>query len=105
VVIGRNVPKSYLTTDILSTAFFPQSVQTLEGDLMKIGLTLRDFDQREALVFWLGGVAIKGDSGKRELHGFSKDPRRPLTGSETSGPYFDFDPDRLIDRDLDGWLE
>lgn len=54
-------------------------------------------DSAAALVFWLGGMR---EAGKKELLGFSKNPRNPfkLPTSTTEGrlgPFFDFRQDRL----------
>lgn len=91
------------------------------------GCNLNTMDAAEALVFWLGGIPKiwKADTNtgefEVELTGFSKDPSNPFlpeydlpAGGGTAGvdfqpertpPLFEFDPQRLIDADKDGWPE
>ena len=55
----------------------------------------------ECLVFFLGGVTDAA-SGQAMI-GFSKNPARPFlqAGNNRIGPYFEFDPTRLMDFDGD----
>lgn len=57
----------------------------------------------EALVFFLGGVHDPGEPGI--LRGFSKNPVNPfqITGDSRTAVYHEFDVDRLVDFDGDGF--
>jgi general secretion pathway protein G len=57
----------------------------------------------EALVFFLGGVRTSDGT----LRGFSKNPINPFVvgGENRQGPYYEFDPRRLVDTDGDGMIE
>jgi Tfp pilus assembly major pilin PilA len=79
-------------------------------------LNVLTMDQAEALVFWLGGFPTPRVNGlpasSRKLIGFYTDPTNPfkldLTGNNItarSPPLYDFDDDRLVDNDNDGWYE
>jgi hypothetical protein len=58
-------------------------------------------DAAEAIVFWLGGIARGGKPS-----GFFANPRTPFgNGSQREAPLFEFTETRLVDRDMDGWLE
>lgn len=83
------------------------------------GLDLNTLDQAEALVFWLGGfptpVTSTGTLANRKLFGFHRDEDNPFRRSPQfeqptpmqfrTDPMFDFQEERLIDIDGDGWLE
>jgi prepilin-type N-terminal cleavage/methylation domain-containing protein len=73
-------------------------------------LNIYDLDPAESLVLWLGGISDQNASigrlsGTRKLIGFSADPARPFSTTQPKPPIYDFDPQRLVDRDGDGWLE
>lgn len=52
----------------------------------------------ECLVFFLGGIPKNVGSGGFSPRGFSKDPADPAaSGTNREGPFFDFDPKRIID--------
>lgn len=53
----------------------------------------------ECLVFFLGGPGVLGPSGTaRAANGFSVNPSNPfLSGGSRVGPFYDFDPARLVD--------
>lgn len=61
-------------------------------------------DGAECLVLFLGGVA---DPLTGELLGFSKNPADPFSidNGTRRGPFYDFERDRLIDLDGDGFFE
>lgn len=58
----------------------------------------------ECLVFFLGGMRRPGTQG---LFGFSRNPIMPFTlaGENREDPYFEFNPDQLVDTDGDNMLE
>mgnify|MGYP001047756170 FL=1 len=71
-----------------------------------IPLELETMTAAEALVFWLGGFA----NAQKEMQGFSKNPLNPIQGVGTPNfqgttPLFDFDANRLADRNGNGWPE
>ena len=68
------------------------------------GATYADLNGAECLVFFLGGVL---DTSGKTLIGFSKDPSNPFSqsGSNRIKPFFDFVPDRLVNKDNDGFRE
>lgn len=86
-----------------------------------VQLDIYRLDPAESLVVWLGGISdINGTlqqlSGSNKLIGFSSDPASPFgvynAGNNTltafvqpKGLIYAFDPQRLVDRDGDGWLE
>ncbi|MBI3463222.1 MAG: prepilin-type N-terminal cleavage/methylation domain-containing protein [Planctomycetes bacterium] len=86
-----------------------------------IPLDIYDLDPAESLVLWLGGISdslgsLQNYSGSNKLIGFSSDPAHPfgiydsssntLTSfTQPKGLIYPFDPQRLVDRDNDGWLE
>lgn len=55
-----------------------------------------------ALVFFLGGV--ERTAGSKDLIGFAKNPANPFStsGNNRLGPFFEFQPDRLIQLPLAG---
>lgn len=59
----------------------------------------------EALVFFLGGMNDPGNPGV--LRGFSKNPVNPFlrTGESRTAVYHEFEVDRLVDLDGDGFAE
>ena len=67
----------------------------------------------EALVFFLGGlerseeVIGTGIIQNKLLNGFAKNPFAPLSrdGENRTGPFYDFDDERLTDLDDDGFYE
>lgn len=75
---------------------FPQYDFTRSVDLDGNGNTTGAFTlaPQECLVFFLGGARI----GKKMI-GFSSNPSRPFEGSGGNriGPFFEFQPDRLVD--------
>lgn len=64
----------------------------------------KDLNGAECLVFFLGGVT---DVSGKTLNGFSKSPSQPFSqqGSNRIKPFFDFSPDRLVDKDGDQFPE
>ena len=65
----------------------------------------KELNGAECLVFFLGGVrdAATGTT----MNGFSKSPTNPFSpsGSNRVKPFFDFNPARLVDKDVDGFFE
>jgi prepilin-type N-terminal cleavage/methylation domain-containing protein len=65
-------------------------------------------DPAEALVFWLGGFSLPQGADSSKLRGFGLNPTQPFEGSaqqqRVTGLH-EFDPERLVDRDGDGWYE
>jgi hypothetical protein len=72
----------------------------------------------ESLIFFLGGVMSRDVNGNAVVDpgevsttpswiGFSKNPVTPFisSGSNRIGPYFTFDPVRMVDTDGDGIME
>lgn len=79
-------------------------------------LNLDTLDQAEALVFWLGGMPAPFDKSKgsyaagNKLIGFHMDAQNPFRYDPTNptvgrSSVYNFDQDRLVDSDQDGWLE
>ncbi len=65
-------------------------------------------DPAEALVFWLGGLSVPPGADSTKLRGFSANPSNPIEGramSKRIAGFYDFQEDRLVDRDSDGWYE
>jgi prepilin-type N-terminal cleavage/methylation domain-containing protein len=72
------------------------------------GLDLNTLDQAEALVFWLAGLPSRTEESK--TIGFSLNPLNPFESgivqpANRTPRLFQFEPGRLVDRDLDGWWE
>lgn len=68
------------------------------------GFDIASMDEREGLVFWLGGIPVR--AGQREIAGFPFRPGRDF--SEDTRLWkrgYPFEADRLLDSDGDGWLE
>jgi general secretion pathway protein G len=66
--------------------------------------TIRTMNGAECLVFFLGGVR---SAANQPLVGFSKNPLTPFavdSGSRT-GPFYNFTPARLVDKDADNMPE
>lgn len=63
-----------------------------------------ELDGADCLVFFLGGLR---DSTSGALVGFSKNPQNPFgpTSGNREGPFYEFNPGRLIDIDSDGIQE
>lgn len=93
-------------TNATSKAFirrcWPQFDFNKARDLDNDGSTTKAFtlDAAECLVFFLGGAK---DTATGALVGFSANPSDPFTaaGSARVGPFFEFDPKRLTDKDTD----
>ncbi|MGD9857210.1 MAG: type II secretion system protein [Planctomycetaceae bacterium] len=65
----------------------------------KNGITLTG---DECLLFFLGGPDTINVAGSAVANGFSKNPEDPFAAGGTRvGPFFEFDPDRMIDLDGD----
>lgn len=65
-------------------------------------------DPAEAIVFWLGGLSVPPGEDSTKLRGFSANPALPLEGpaqSKRIDGLYDFNEERLVDRDGDGWYE
>lgn len=65
-------------------------------------------DPAEALVFWLGGMSIPAGGDSTKLKAFSANPMDPVEGEQQANrgaTFFEFAPERLVDRDNDGWYE
>ncbi len=68
----------------------------------------RKIDPAEALVFWLGGFSVPPGADSAKLRNFSANPSNPIEGKAQAKrltSFYDFSPDRLVDRDNDGWYE
>lgn len=69
------------------------------------GNNCKELNGAECLVFFLGGVrdAATGTT----MNGFSKSPTNPFSpaGTNRVKPYFDFNPARLVDKDVDSFFE
>lgn len=64
-----------------------------------------ELDAREAIVAFLGGQ-FSNSGGNFVAKGFSRNPANPFAaGGNRIGPFFNFDPGRLVDTDGDGNLE
>ena len=78
-----------------------------------VGLQWGDLDPAESLVFWLGG--FPDPNSETKLIGFRSDPANPFRYPPSADPdaylrnrttpAFAFNPQRLVDRDQDGWWE
>jgi prepilin-type N-terminal cleavage/methylation domain-containing protein len=71
------------------------------------GLHVSRLDQAEAIVLWLGGLpSIRTET---KLIGFSRNPLNPFESdtvqTQRTATLFAFKPERLVDRDEDGWWE
>jgi hypothetical protein len=78
--------------------------QDWKADFRAAGLDITKMDDREALVFWLGGMTDQ--PGSRKLIGFNANPEHPLEpGPSRIATFFEFDEGRLVDTDGDGWWE
>ncbi|MDZ4780883.1 MAG: type II secretion system protein [Planctomycetia bacterium] len=65
-------------------------------------------DPAEAIVFWLGGFSIPPNVDSTKLRGFSANASNPIEGpaqSKRIDGLYDFNEERLVDRDGDGWYE
>lgn len=114
-----NLRNQLRTANGLGAGSQPYTYRAADGSVLP--LDLNTLDQAETLVFWLGGfpTPVKPDGTPliaQKTFGFSIDRDSPLKRDaaqvEADNPlklrttaYFDFKPERLVDRDGDGWLE
>jgi prepilin-type N-terminal cleavage/methylation domain-containing protein len=86
---------------------FPFGDMDLDGDATpgESGVN-KTLTSSECLVFFLGGIEAL-PAGSKNLVGFSKSPFDPFvsTGDNRIGPFYRFEPDRLVDQDGDGFYE
>ncbi len=108
-------PRCLVTYNDLVTGMGTQQYQyTFRSSTGSIGTPkIQTLDPAEALVFWLGGFPTPWANGQpvssRKIIGFHSDPTNPFkldtTLTARTPPLYDFDDDRLVDNDNDGWLE
>jgi prepilin-type N-terminal cleavage/methylation domain-containing protein len=68
----------------------------------------RRLDPAEAIVFWLGGFSIAPGEDSTKLRGFSANASLPFEGpaqTKRINGLYEFNEERLVDRDRDGWYE
>jgi prepilin-type N-terminal cleavage/methylation domain-containing protein len=113
---------TYLQNNTSNYYNYQVAVNTGSGSPSVQRLDISTMDPAEALVFWLGGFPAPCNSSGQplcstKLIGFHSNPTNPfmLDIYNATNPMafiqsrkaklFDFDETRLVDNDMDGWLE
>jgi len=107
----RHLQKAYPRMVLSGTSVTDQwnSLSTLVANYSTtLNLNVTALTPAHALVFWLGGLPHPNNA--KQLIGFSSNPSNPferVTGNTLvgrKGPFFDFEPTRLISPDNSTWL-